>query len=90
MSVSASTTAAKADVPLTPVWLTLPQDTAERRQRIAALGQQIMSYIEFMCAGDDQRGASGEEQDKAVAIFYDKLIQVERQLARIHDALKLV
>jgi hypothetical protein len=77
------------DNPMVAVWQTAPPDAAELLRRIAALGQRITAYVEFMGQADNRNGASAEAKDKALAAFYDKLLVVERQLARIHDNFRL-
>ncbi len=76
------------DNPMVAVWQTTPPDSAELLRRIAALGQRITAYVEFM-GQTTNNGASAESKDKALAAFYEKLLVVERQLARIHDAFRL-
>jgi hypothetical protein len=78
------------DNPLALVWQTVPLDTDERRLRIAALGERITKYVEFMCAAANSESSSLEAKDKATAHFYEHLLLVERQLARIYDAFRLV
>jgi hypothetical protein len=75
---------------LVSVWQNKPLDTQERLQRIAALGQRISSYVQFMCEIASAHNASDEAKEKVIAAFYDKLQSVERQLCRIHDEFRLV
>jgi hypothetical protein len=77
------------DNPMVAVWQTTPPDTDELLRRIAALGQRITAYVEFMGQAHNLNGASTESKDKALAAFYEKLLSVERQLARIHDNFRL-
>jgi hypothetical protein len=79
-----------ADNPLALVWQTMPLDNDERLRRITALGQRITKYVEFMCQAANSESASVEAKEGAVAVFYERLLLVERQLARIHDAFRLV
>ncbi|MCI0684149.1 MAG: hypothetical protein L0Y71_18730 [Gemmataceae bacterium] len=90
MITKAITSARSADDALPPVWRTTPLDSDECRQRIAMLGRRITGYIDFMCQTTGPEIASAEAREKAVAAFYEKLLFVERQLARIHDAFRLV
>jgi hypothetical protein len=76
--------------PSAPVWHTPPLDADERLKRIAALGERIAGYVAFMCQSSGAESSSAEAKDKALALFYEKLSLVERQLARIHDAFQLV
>jgi hypothetical protein len=73
-----------AGVSETPLWT-----TAERLQRIEALGQRINGYVQFMCQLDNLNGTSAEAKDKAVIAFYEQLVVLERRLGRIQDNLKL-
>jgi len=79
-----------ADSPLALLWQNAPLQGDEYRQRIAALGQRIAGYVEAMCQSAAPENASAEARDKAVALFYERLLAAERQLARIHEALRLV
>lgn len=75
---------------LPPVWQTPPLDADECCERIASLGQRIAGYIAYMSQANQPRAGSIEECGKAMASFYQSLVQVERQLARIHDEFRLV
>ena len=74
---------------LTEYWLTPPITTEERLSRIRSLGQRIHSYVQFMIAIGKLSGTSTEAKDKAVSIFYDRLVTFERELARIQEELQL-
>jgi len=60
----------------------------ERLQRIAALGQRINGYIQFICAAGGLNGTSTEAKERAVAAFYERMVLLEGQLSRIQDELK--
>jgi hypothetical protein len=90
LATRATTARPLANDPLIAVWQNKPLDTQERVQRIAALGQRINSYVQFMCEIASANNASGEAKDKVVAAFYEKLELVERQLCRIHDEFRLI
>jgi hypothetical protein len=66
-----------------------PWTTEERLQRIAAMGQRIDSYIQFMTEIGKMSGTSTEAKDKAVAAFYDRMVVLERELGRIQEELHL-
>ena len=67
-----------------------PPPTAEERlKRIAALGQRIAGYVQFMGQVASLNGTSAEAKEKAVAEFYEQLVLLERRLGRIHDELHL-
>jgi hypothetical protein len=53
------------------------------------MSQQINRYIDRLSRPSDQNGTSGEARDKAVAAFYERMAAMERQLARIHEDLRL-
>jgi len=60
-----------------------------RLRDIAALGQRIHGYVEFMCQIGTLAGTSAEAKETAVAAFHERLAALERQLGRIHDELQL-
>jgi hypothetical protein len=66
-----------------------PWTTEERLQRIRALGERIGKYVEDMCAVGSLNGTSAEAKDKAVAVFYERMVVLERQLGRIQEELHL-
>jgi hypothetical protein len=66
-----------------------PWTTEERLQRIRALGQRIDKYVEDMCAVGTLNGTSAEAKDKAVAVFYERMVVLERQLGHIREELHL-
>jgi hypothetical protein len=70
-------------------WQTPPWTTEERLQCIAALGQRIDKYVQDMCKVGRLGGTSAEAKDKAVAAFYERMVVLERQLARIQEELRL-
>ena len=82
-------TPAAEDGPPTGPWATAPRTPEERLRRIAALGRQITEYVGFMCQSGTLDGTSAEAKEKATSAFYDRLGVAERQLARIHDDLRL-
>jgi hypothetical protein len=66
-----------------------PQTTEECLRRIAALGKQVAGYVEFMCRTGSLGGTSAEARDQAVAAFCERLAILERELAQIHEDLRL-
>ncbi len=74
---------------LRPLAETPPWTTAERLQRIEALGQRINGYVQFMCQAGNPNHASDEARDKAVVAFYEQMVLLERHLGRIHDDFQL-
>jgi hypothetical protein len=84
----------KAKIPFRPpisksVTHSPPWTTAERLQRIEAMGQRINVYVQFMCQVGTLKGSSAEATEKAVSAFYEEMVVLERQLGAIHDAFKL-
>ena len=63
--------------------------TDERLRDIAAMGQRIHGYVEFMCQIGNLGGTSGEAKEIAIAAFHERLAALERQLGRIHEELQL-
>ena len=61
----------------------------ERLHRVEIMGKRIDGYIQFMCQIAGQTGTSAEVKERAVKVFYDQMVIVENQLARIHDELRL-
>ena len=61
----------------------------ERLHRIEALHKRIDGYIRFMCEIVALAGTSGEVKERAVAVFYNEMVAVEKQLGRIHDEFRL-
>lgn len=70
-------------------WQTPAWTTAERLQRITAMNQRIGGYVQFMCQVGDLNGTSAEAKEKAVIVFYEQMVVLERQLGRIQEELQL-
>lgn len=66
-----------------------PFTLEERIHRIEALGKRMDGYIKYMCEIANQAGSSNEAKERAVTAFYNQLVLVESQLAKIHDELRL-
>ncbi len=90
MAIKAKATPKKVPVKLAsvPALSQLPT-VDERVHRIEVLGKRIESYIQFMCQVPAMTGTSSEVKERAITAFYNQLILVEEQLARIHDELRL-
>ena len=58
---------------------------AEHIHRIGILGKRIDAHIQFMSNLNGQAGLSDEMKTRAAVAFYEQLMVVEQQLARIHD-----
>jgi hypothetical protein len=66
-----------------------PWTSAERVQRIEAMGRQINDYVRSMTQAYVRGGTSEEAKHRAVAAFYDRMTSFERQLARIYEEHRL-
>jgi hypothetical protein len=66
-----------------------PLTLEERLHRIEGMGTRIGGYIQYMCQIAKMTGTSGEAKERAVTAFYEQMVVVDRQLARIHDELRL-
>jgi hypothetical protein len=75
--------------PITELLRTPPTTTEDRLLRIRALGKRVDGYIRFMCAVARLDGSSAEAKEEAVAIFYDRLLNLEQELGRIQEGLLL-
>jgi hypothetical protein len=75
--------------PLDESWAVPPSTMEEGLQRIQTLGQRIKVYVQFICAVGKLDGSSAEAKQKAVAVFYDRLLLMEQELGRIQEALRL-
>ena len=75
--------------PLTDLLRTPPRTTEDRLLHIKALGRRIDGYVRFMCAVNHLNGTCPEAKDKAVELFYERLLALEQALARVHDSLRL-
>ena len=66
-----------------------PYTLEERLHRIEALGKRMDGYIKYMCEIGTQAGSSNEVKERTVTAFYNQLVLVEAQLAKIHDEVRL-
>jgi hypothetical protein len=74
---------------LTAAWLTPPWTMEERVRRIEVMGHCIAGYIQFMCKVGSLCGSSPEAKEGAVTAFYDRLVVMERALAKIKEDFEL-
>jgi len=79
----------KGPTAVTASWLTPPSTHEERLQRIEAMRQCINGHIQFICQVASLNGSSAEAKGRAVTAFYERMVQIERQLSRIRDELQL-
>jgi hypothetical protein len=70
-------------------WQTPVFTTEERITRIAALGKRVDGYVHFMIKINGLNGSSRENKERAVVIFYERLLELERELARIQEDVQL-
>lgn len=91
MATKSKPAVAKKQPAMPPVQTTSkpPYTFEERLHRIEVLGKRIDGYVKYMCEIATQAGSSNEVKERAVTVFYDQLIVVEAQLAKIHDELRL-
>ena len=63
--------------------------TADRLARIQLLGRRVQEHIREAAAAGAQPGTSAEARDRAVALFMDRLVFLERALAQTLEDLRL-
>lgn len=68
---------------------THPLTMEERLHRIDAMHKRMDGYIQYMCGIASLTGVSTEVKERAVAVFYEQMLVVERQLGHIHDEFRL-
>jgi hypothetical protein len=71
------------------LWVSPPESLEERLQRIRTMNERIRGYVEFLGAIDKLNGTSAEAKETAVAVFYERMVIMERQLGRILEDLRL-
>jgi len=69
--------------------LTPPVTLEDHLLRIQVLGKRVTEYVQFMAAIEKVSGTSPEAKQKAVAVFYERLLVLERVLGRIQEELQL-
>jgi hypothetical protein len=89
MAISRPKSSAKTGVSPFSASLAPPLTVQEHLHRIETIGKRIDSYVQFMCKIVDQPGMSAETKERAVQAFYKQIVAVEKQLAQIHDELRL-
>jgi hypothetical protein len=75
--------------PITELLRTPPTTPEERLAHIRALGQRIAGYVSFMCGVDRLTSTSREVKEKAITVFYERLVVVDQELGRIQENLQL-
>ena len=86
---AASPTAPSVVLPVTDSWFVPPLTLEARLTRIQALGQRIAGHIDFICGVANLAGTSAEAKQKAVVVFYERLLRLEGELNRIQENLRL-
>ena len=76
-------------LPVANSWFIPPLTLETRLVRIQALGQRIASHIAFIGGVANLVGTSAEAKQKTVAVFYERLLVLERELDRIQEKLRL-
>src|SRR5438105_2759893 len=70
-------------------WATPPATLDDCFARIRVLGERITGYVHFMSAESNLTGTSTEVKRRGVEFFYERLRAAERDLARVHEELRL-
>jgi hypothetical protein len=94
MTVKARTPSAAVSTPFgggtsAASWAAPPGNQEERLQCIKAMLQRINGYVEFMCEVSSLNGTSSEAKERAVTVFYEQMVVLERRLGRIQEDLRL-
>lgn len=76
--------------PVAELLRTKPQTTQERLLHIRALGARVAKYVRGIRSAEPSNGTSAEAKEKAVAVFYERLASMERQLSMIYEEFQLV
>jgi len=76
--------------PVAELLRSVPQNTDERLAHIRALGARVAKYVRGLRTAGTPNGASPEAKEKAVAVFYERLAFLERQLSDIYEEYQLV
>jgi hypothetical protein len=70
-------------------WVAPPATLDDCFARIRVLGERITGYVRFMSAETNLTGTSNEVKRRGVELFYERLRAAERDLARVHEELRL-
>lgn len=74
---------------LAELLLTPPLTLEDHLVRIRALGDRVRECVQFMCGVDKMDGTCAEAKQRSVAMFYDRLLILDRELCRIQEELQL-
>jgi hypothetical protein len=61
----------------------------DRLRDIELIGERIGAIVRFMCEIHKLAGTSDECRDRALTVFHERLIAVEKQLAQIQEKFRL-
>lgn len=76
--------AAAPELPRTP-----PATAEEFLSHISALGKRIEGHVAFMGGVASLNGTSAEAKNKALSMFYQRLVGMEQELNRVREELEL-
>jgi hypothetical protein len=66
-----------------------PVTPDERRTDIERIAERIAGVVRSMCEMREMSSTSDEARDKGLAAFHERIAIAEKQLAHIHDRLRL-
>ena len=66
-----------------------PLTTQQRLEGIEKMLERVNEHVAFMRGVDALQGSSAEAKEAAVAVFYERMTALERQLGRISEGLRL-
>jgi hypothetical protein len=76
--------ASTAELPRTP-----PATAEEYLMHIGVLGKRVEGHVAFMSAVERMSGTSAEAKNKALSLFYQRLVAMELELGRVREELEL-
>jgi hypothetical protein len=76
--------ASTAELPRTP-----PATAEEFLMHIGVLGKRVEGHVAFMSAVERMNGTSAEAKNKALSLFYQRLVSMELELGRVREELEL-
>jgi len=89
--------ATKAKAKATPLLEPLPQQaplapcvtTADRLTQIQLLSRRVVEHVRAVTAVAEVQGTSAEARDRAVVMFHERLLLLERTLEKVLEDLRL-
>jgi hypothetical protein len=76
--------AASAELPRTP-----PATAEEFLLHIGVLGKRVEGHVTFMAGVERLCGTSSEAKNRALSLFYQRLVAMEVELNRVREELEL-